>query len=163
MLIIFCAEIEEAQHIKCPEAKIIITGAGLCNVIQTPRVNVNPGDTLINIGYAGSSCYSIGEIRTVNACRRFKSSVTVKEYIKYLDTVKSLASAVCYTADDFVDGDEVKEVPLVDMELYYLASIYPQMRSIKIISDNLKYSTYRKCNLQTSWDFVNRILNEWDI
>ena len=165
MLIIFCAELEEAQHIKCPEAKIIITGAGLCNVIQTPRINVNPGDTLINIGYAGSTEHPVGEVRTVNACRRLKASKTVKEHIIYTDKIKSLASAVCHTADDFVDRDEVKGalLPLVDMELYYLASIYPQMRAIKIISDNLSYNDYKECNLETSWTFVNTILNEWNI
>lgn len=157
MLIVFCAEIEEAQNIKCPEAKIIITGAGLCNVIQTPRIIVNPGDTLINIGYAGSNLFPIGTVKAVNRCRRLTPSSTIEERELILKT-KFGAIVGCYTADDFTE-QSTKDIPLVDMELYYLASIYPQMESIKIVSDNLNYKDYKTQDLSTCWDYINNTLN----
>lgn len=159
MLIIFCAEIDEAVNIKCPHAKIVITGAGLCNVIQTPKLNIRPEDKVINIGYAGSNLYPVGEVRTVGKCRRLIPSLTINEKELIINPLKELTSTCCYTADDFIEQDKIKEIPLVDMELYYLASIYPQIESIKIVSDNLNLTEYRKADLSASWETVNRILN----
>lgn len=157
MLIIFCAEIEEAANIKCPKAKIVITGPGLCNVIQTPRIKVNPGDKLINVGYAGSNVYPIGSVVSPSLVKRFMPSATIEE--KALTLTPCYQQALCYTADDFIENTAIKEVPIIDMELYYLASIYPQIESLKIVSDNLNLTEYRAADLQESWDTVNRILN----
>lgn len=157
MLIIFCAEIEEAVNIKCPKAKIVITGPGLCNVIQSPRLNIKPNDKLINVGYAGSNKYPIGSVVSVSECKRLTPSLTVNEPI--LNLVPCYNSDICYTSDDFVENENVKEVPLVDMELYYLASIYPQIESLKIVSDNLNFTEYQCADISESWNLVNRILN----
>lgn len=157
MLIIFCAEIEEAVNIKCPKAKIVITGPGLCNVIQTPQIKVKPGDKLINVGYAGSNVYPIGSVVSPSLVKRFMPSATIEE--KALTLTPCYQQALCYTADDFIENTAIKEVPIIDMELYYLASIYPQIESLKIISDNLNLTEYRAADIQESWDLVNRILN----
>ena len=157
MLIIFCAEIEEAVNIKCPKAKIVITGPGLCNVIQTPQIKVKPGDKLINVGYAGSNKYPIGSVVSASSCKRFIPSQTVNE--PTLNLVPCYNSDLCYTADDFVENEKIDEIPLIDMELYYLASIYPQIESLKIVSDNLNFTEYQCADTQGSWDLVNRILN----
>lgn len=156
MLIIFCAEIEEAQNIKCPGAKIVITGPGMCNILQTPKLNIRPGDKIINVGYAGSNVYHVGEVLSPSYTKRLTPSLSVPELT--LSLTPCYTSALCYTADDFVGEDYLKEIPLVDMELYYLASIYPQIESIKIVSDNLNYKSYKTVNLNDSWEIVNRIL-----
>ena len=156
MLIIFCAEIEEAQNLDCPRAKIVITGPGLVNVIQTPRVKVRPTDKLINVGYAGSNKYNVGDIISVDSCERLFPSYTVDE-----PTIKLVPcdySDMCYTADNFLSENINREIPLIDMELYYLASIYPQMESLKIVSDNLNYKEYKEFNFTSSWGYVNKIL-----
>lgn len=156
MLIIFCAELEEAKNIKCPNAKIVITGAGLSNVIQTPIFKVNSNDHLINIGYAGSNLYPIGTVCSVKKCRRLTPSLTINESELELNSL--LTGVCCYTADSFIEHAR-DEIPLVDMELYYLASIYPQIQSLKIVSDNLDFNEYKKAVFEQSWNTVNEILN----
>lgn len=158
MLIIFCAEIEEAQHIDCPKAKIVITGPGLCNVIQTPRLNVTQTDKIINIGYAGSNKYEVGEVVSVYEARRFSPSLTIQE--RSISLATCYFSDICYTADDFVEDTTFSDIPLIDMELYYLASIYPQIEALKIVSDNLSYSEYKKADFKASWKTVNEVLSK---
>lgn len=158
MLVIICAEIEEAQHIRCSNSKILITGAGLANVIQTPRLCIRPEDKVINVGYAGSNLYPVGEVRTVNACKRLTPSHTIDELELSLKPLRDLTSAGCYTADNFIE-DLNMDIPLVDMELYYLTSVYPNIQSIKIISDNLNFKEYRRADFKDSWDVVNKVLN----
>lgn len=155
MLIIFCAEIEEAKHIECPGAKIIITGPGLANVITTPTLNLRPGDKVINVGYAGSTKYNVGDIISVGCCERFNSSYTIDEPV--ISLVPCYRSDKCYTADNFIKEVTI-ELPLVDMELYYLASIYPNIEAIKIVSDNLNYKEYKEFDFDSRWEYVNRIL-----
>ena len=146
MLIIFCAEPEEAQNIKCRNAKIIITGPGLCNVIQTPQIKLKRNDKVINVGYAGSNVFPVGEVLSVSHTKRLLPSLTIPE--KTLNLVPCYKSALCYTADDFIEQDKIREIPLVDMELYYLKILYPQIQSLKIVSDNLNYKDYQKADFK---------------
>ena len=59
--------------------------------------------------------------------------------------------------NDFVKHSD-KELPLVDMELYYLRILYPQIQSLKIVSDNLNYKDYQKADFKESWAMVNKCL-----
>lgn len=158
MLIIFCAELEEAKNIKCSDALIVVTGVGVGNVlIKASKFQFTPEDIIINVGYAGSNKYSIGTVMGVQSCKRLNPSTVIKEPTIELKSLTE--SDVCYTADDFIEHAR-DEVSLVDMELYYLALIYPQIQSLKIVSDNLDYKTYKKTNFNKSWETVNKILNE---
>lgn len=158
MLVIFCAEIEEAKYIKCPNALIVVTGVGVGNVlIKASKFQFVPEDIIINIGYAGSNKYPVGSVIGVQKSKRLNPSTVIKEPTIELKPLTE--SDVCYTADNFIEHAR-DEVPLVDMELYYLALIYPQIYSIKIVSDNLDYKTYKKTNFNKSWNKVNKILNE---
>ena len=158
MLLIFCAELEEAKNIKCSDAKIYITGVGVSNILKTPAFILNPTDKVINIGYVGSNKYDVGSVVSVNRCSRLYPSTIVKE--KSIDLCSCYNEGdICYTADNFIEHTRAV-VPLVDMELYYLASLYPQMQSIKIVSDNLDYKTYKETDFNKSWEIVNSILNK---
>lgn len=158
MLLIFCAELEEAKNIKCSDAKIYITGVGVSNILKTPTFILKPTDKVINIGYVGSNKYDVGSVVSVNRCSRLYPSKIVKE--KSIDLSSCYNEGdICYTADNFIEH-AMDEVPLVDMELYYLASIYPQIQSLKIVSDNLNYKEFKRCNFKRSWDEINKILED---
>lgn len=159
MLHIICAEEEEAQHLDIKNAKIHITGVGLYNVLKSPRIELKENDLVLNIGYAGSNVYKPGEVFSVSSCERLNPSKIVDEKKQFLYPFHFLG-AECYTADDFIES-AFRELPLVDMELYYLCLTYPGIRAIKIISDNLNYKDYKKVKLQESWELVNKAINEW--
>lgn len=158
MLLIFCAEIEEAKNIKCKNAKIFITGVGLANVLNTPKLILSPDDTIINIGYAGSNKYEVGSIISINEAKKFKASKTIKEPNIKLKTFNIGFKDFCYTSDSFCEYT-LTEIPTIDMELYYLSLIYPNIQAIKIISDDLNYTGYKKFEAKKSWDIVNEFLN----
>lgn len=158
MLHIICAEEEEAKNltIQSENIKIHITGAGLYNVLKYPRIVLNKNDMLLNIGYAGSNIFRPGEVFSVSSCERLYPSKIINEKKQFLEPFYFLG-AECYTADDFIEY-AFRELNLVDMELYYLSLLYPQIRSIKIISDNLNYKDFKKVKLKYSWDLVNKAI-----
>lgn len=154
--VIICAELSEAKNIRCPDAKIYVSGVGLSNILQAPRLELKPSDKIINVGYVGSAIYPIGTVISVSQCLRLnKPKITCE---KILTLKPCYADDVCYTADDFIEDKEIK-MPLVDMELYYLASIYPQIQSIKIVSDNFDLEEHRQDDFKASWEIVNEVLN----
>lgn len=165
MNIILVAMEKEAQYINCPHAKVVVTGIGCNNVIKTlckALINgtITERDKIINVGYAGSSCYNVGDIVAVNNVRRLKPSTTVEEdtysLVLKLDSVNKVAP--CYTADDFCEDKKV--IPLVDMELYYIRAFFKNLISFKIVSDNLSEKTYDEFNPDDAWKRMNIILNE---
>lgn len=160
MLYIICAEKEEADKITVKHENLVlqVTGAGLYNVLKTPKLDITPDDIVLNIGYAGSNIFVPGEVFSVCTCQRLQPSKTIKEEKQYLFPYYFLG-ADCYTADDFVESAP-QQLPLVDMELYYLRLLYPQIRSIKVISDNLNYSEYKKMDFTYCWDVVNKAIEE---
>ena len=165
MNIILVAMEKEAQYIDCPNAKVIVTGIGLNNVVKTLsraliHGKISENDTIINVGYAGSSCFNVGDIVAVNNVRRLKPSITVEEdiYPINLYTGNIYNVAPCYTADDFCEDKKV--IPLVDMELYYIRAFFKNIISFKIVSDNLNEKTYDKFNPEDAWKRMNIILNE---
>ena len=84
MYVILVAMEKEAQYIKCPNAKVIVTGIGRHNIIKTLcraiiHGKVSENDTFINIGYAGSTCFNIGEVVAVRSIKRLRPDLTVTE------------------------------------------------------------------------------------
>lgn len=157
MLIVLCAEEEEAKHINHPKAKVIVTGVGVVNIIKSLTEKIPPKAKIINIGYAGSNKYPVGSVISVNKVERlYKPKIINESSIKL---VPCYVDDICYTCDDFINASIDAELPLVDMELYYLAARYPNIESIKIVSDNLNLNEHRTTDLSASWETVNRILN----
>lgn len=158
MLHIICAEEEEANQIKIQHKEVVIqvTGAGLYNVLKTPKLDVQRNDLVLNIGYAGSNLFNPGEIFSVCTSQRLNPSQTIKEEKQYLFPYYFLG-ADCFTADDFVEKAS-QQLPLVDMELYYLSLMYPNIRAIKIVSDNLNYKEFKNSDFKESWELVNKAI-----
>ena len=169
--IIICAMEKEAQYINpcLPNVEIIKTGIGLCHTINTLSLKLATGqlnleDRIINVGYAGSNKYEVGEIVGVVETQRLCPSATVPE-TKYQLKVKphNLVRnyATCYTADDFCN-EIIKPIPAVDMELYYIKAMgFENVTSFKIISDNLNYCGYESFEPEEAWKKLNHIL--WEI
>ena len=155
MFLIICAENKEARNIRCNNAVILVTGAGVSNILKTPRLTYDPKDIVINVGYAGSTVYEKGTVASVKSVQKLTQSI-INEPVLGLETLY-LEGVDCHTADDFVKHSD-KELPLVDMELYYLRLLYPQIQSLKIVSDNLNYKDYQKADFKESWAIVNKYL-----
>ena len=155
MLIVLCAEEEEAKHITHPKAKVIITGVGVVNIIKALPL-IPPKAKIINVGYAGSNKYPVGTVLSVNKVERLYKPSIINE--KSIDLLTCYISDSCYTVDDFINAPIESEIPLIDMELYYLAARYPNIESIKIVSDNLNLTEHRITDLNESWELVNKIL-----
>ena len=51
--------------------------------------------------------------------------------------------AICYTSTDFVIKTNKKEKCVFDMELLFIRLMFPNVKSIKVVSDNLKYKDYK--------------------
>lgn len=165
MYVILVAMEKEAQYINCPNAKVIVTGIGVNNVIKTlsqaiMNKEISEKDTIINVGYAGSTCFNIGDIVRVNGVKRFKPSRTITEeaYPLEIGPFSNDKVAGCYTADDFIE--DTKDIPLVDMELFYIRAFFDNLIAFKIVSDNLSEKDYEEFNPQMAWESMNNILNE---
>mgnify|MGYP003298778385 CR=1 FL=1 len=129
---------KEAQYIKCPNAKVIVTGIGCNNVIKTLcraiiHKKVSENDTFINVGYAGSTCFNIGDVVAVRSIKRLRPDLSVTEDAIPItfETFNQCLYAPCYTADEFYEGK--KAIPLVDMELYYIKALCNNLISYKIV------------------------------
>ena len=165
MYVILVAMDKEAQYINCPNAKVIVTGIGCHNVIKTLckaiiHRKVSEHDTFINIGYAGSTCFNIGEVVSVRSTKKLNADLSVDDesYPLMYETFNECLYAPCYTIDEFYEGK--KAIPLVDMELYYIRALCHNLISYKIVSDNCSSSDYDNFNPQKAWDKLNYILNK---
>jgi len=157
MLIVLCAEEEEAKHINCHRVdKVIVTGVGVVNIIKNLAGKLPPKAKIINIGYAGSNKYQPGTVISVSKVERlYKSKITCEGSI---ELTPCYVDDFCYTCDDFLNEQVDFEIPLIDMELYYLAARYPNIESLKIVSDNLNLTEHREADLTESWKLINKIL-----
>ena len=54
--------------------------------------------------------------------------------------------------------EQTKHVGVFDMELYTLATFFPKIKSVKVVSDNLDYHEYKQVDTKKSWDEANKIL-----
>ena len=157
MLIVICAEEEEAKHINCHRVdKVIVTGVGVINIIKNLAGELPPKAKIINIGYAGSNKYPVGSVISVSKVERFYKPSIINEGC--INLTPCYVDDFCYTCDDFLNEQVDFEIPLIDMELYYLAARYPNIESIKIVSDNLNLTEHREADFLESWKTVNKIL-----
>lgn len=118
---------------------ILVTGVGGANVCM--RLRDIPRDTpILNIGYAGSADTPIGTQVEVKTCKVYHPNVTYNEPTFELSDHGKL----CLTSNDFVL--ETKEHDCVfDMELAYICALgFTDIRSIKVVSDNLSLHQYDK-------------------
>lgn len=147
---------EEASNIKCSGANVIVTGVGASNIIKViTQTDIRPTDNVINVGYAGSSCFNVGEVLSVGMVQLINDNYDNTSY--YLNNLTS-AVANCYTANTFIENGNYQ---LVDMELFYLMCFgFQDLKSLKIVSDNLNYKEFKRGKFTRSWNKVNKILED---
>lgn len=122
---------------------IVVTGIGGVNVIKALK-NVARNEEIVNIGYAGSNHLQVGERVVVGSSRLLHEVVEYDEEIcKTVDFSKS--DITCYTSTDFVTKTEIKEPCVFDMELAFICAMFDNVKSIKVVSDNLDLHAYNKC------------------
>ena len=149
----------------------MITGEGRSNVIKslTNRIkqgHIGDNDRIINVGYVGSKGLKRGSVLKINSVEPYMPSETIEESkIDMTISENDLESVSCYTADDFVESSDSNVIHLppkcvIDMELYYIALMFPNVISYKIVSDTLNYNDYKKANFKKSWESVRTLLKE---
>lgn len=122
---------------------VIVTGVGALNIIRALR-GLSPDTEIINIGYAGSSNFETGTFMEVSEARLNHSVVQYEEPVCPLKTTGEMPSAVCYSSTDFVLQSDFTDC-LFDMEIAFIAALgFTDLRSIKLVSDNLSLHGYRE-------------------
>ena len=172
--IILVANDDEAKRLSDifeDNVEILITGEGRSNVIKSLSDKIKQGyiendDRIINIGYVGSKGLKKGSVLKINSVEPYIKSETIEETkIDITISENDLESVSCYTADDFVESSDSSVIHLpskcvIDMELYYIALMFPNVISYKIVSDTLNYNDYKKANFEESWNNIKTILTE---
>ena len=154
---------QEADNIKIPKelqnnTKMVLLGWGETSSIKTLSKMLlngafNKNDKFFNIGYVGSNEFPIGTVVIVGNVSREISSHTVKEPSVKLNKESSVK---CYSSLNFVES--TKHTGVFDMELYTLATFFPKIKSVKIVSDNLNYHEYKQVAINDAWKKANKIL-----
>ena len=119
--------------------EIIITGVGPLNVISVLK-DLDRRTPIINVGYVGSNKLPIGTKVEIGDVYLYHPNVDFNE-----PTYKLLGNIKCYTSCDFVLNTDIEEPVVFDMELAYILALgFTNVRSIKIVSDNLDIKEYEK-------------------
>ena len=158
MNIIIIATKDEAKQVKkLPNSKIVITGMGEFNVINTVsklllNKKITNKDKVFNIGYCGSNISPVGTVHKVAV----SASEIKSNFVEYKEIKLGKNGAKCYSSNNFVT--ETKNKGIFDMELYTIANIFPKVKSIKIVSDSLSMKQYHAVSVEDAWCKANKIL-----
>lgn len=124
--------------------RIIQTGVGGINVIETLK-RVPKWRKIINFGYAGSNNIPVGTEMVVGIVELHHEKAEYKEKYFILPDYWKGNGVTCYTSTDFVTETKINKACLFDMELAYIMALgFKNVRSIKIVSDNLNQKEYEK-------------------
>ena len=137
-----------------PGQEIRITGVGALNLLKNLR-DLPLSTPLINIGYVGSANYEIGSLVEIGEVRLCHPHVSYPEptYRCMPGLADEYGIAVAHTdVPIFTNVDfvlESKERDCVfDMELAFILGMgFTNVRSIKIVSDNLSLHEYHQQTL----------------
>lgn len=123
-----------------PGIPILECGVGALNIMERLR-SVSADTEIINIGYAGSSNYAIGTQVEIGECRLYHPNVDYPEPVFHLG-----GDTRCFTSTDFVLQSQERDC-VFDMELAFICGMgFRNVRSIKIVSDNLSLHEYHQIN-----------------
>ena len=153
---------------KYNNVSMVITGVGLTNVLSTLSHCINEqlfksDCNFINIGYVGSPLYNVGDIVQITSIKRLFEPQKVSGLNKIFKTdllfdEKSCKNTMLYTADDFVEDQELPQKDcVVDMEAYYIICILSKLCSVKIVSDNL---CLNDCNNASRSELIQKAWKE---
>lgn len=158
MNILIIATKDEAKRIKkLPNTKIILTGMGEFNVINTVsklllNKKITNKDKIFNIGYCGSNISPIGTVHQVAV----SASEIKSNFVEYKEIKLGKNGVKCYSSNNFVTKTNNKGI--FDMELYTIANIFPRVKAIKIVSDSLSMKEYHAVSVEEAWQEANKIL-----
>lgn len=149
------------------EHQLIITGPGVNNVINSLSRAMylgflNPSVNIINVGYAGAKGLDVGDVVPVKACRCLEFPVLAKVGTEnYLEI--TAAGVDCYTSFDFVKkAENISGMALFDMELAYISRfVYNSLFSVKIVSDNLDYASFKTFDNKNAWEKAFKIIEKY--
>lgn len=116
--------------------KIIKTGVGGINALESLK-HVGKCQKIINFGYVGSNDFPVGTEVRIGSCKLYHPNVEYNEPTYILN-----GNVKCYTSNDFVLQTDIKEPVVFDMELAFICSMFKNVESIKIVSDNLSLNEY---------------------
>ena len=148
-MLIVIAEKEElklVEELGYGDEPILITGVGGMNVIEALK-GISRDTEILNIGYCGSNHYEVGTRLQIIAVGTNHEKAQFTERIKPLNVKlaeKYDDTAYCYTATDFVSETNKTEHCVFDMELAYIRALFDNVRSIKVVSDNLNKNQYKE-------------------
>lgn len=160
---ILVADNQEAENIHIPqdiknETEIIVLGYGgpaalrtLSDLLLNGKFTNN--DRFFNVGYVGSNEFPVGTVVSVAESYREFPSIKFEEKVYKLDAKSNVK---CYTSFDFVEKTD--HVGIFDMELYTLASLFKNIKSIKIVSDNLNFKDWKQVDIKDAWNTANELL-----
>lgn len=123
-------------------ARIIKTGVGGINVVRTLK-RLPKWLKIMNFGYVGSNNIPVGTEVDIKMARLYHPNVRYIEPRFKLSGDHWGNSVVCFTSNDFVTETKIQEPVVFDMELAYILALgFKNVRSIKIVSDNLSLKDY---------------------
>ena len=142
MIVVATDEEYKLAKKRYPRKKIVQTGVGALNVIHTLK-KYPKWIPITNFGYAGSNNIPIGTEVSVGFSMHYHPNV---DYLEPAYIVNDRKSEIwCYTSNDFVLETKIKEPCVFDMELAYIMALgFKNVKSIKIVSDNLSLSQYEE-------------------
>ncbi len=94
---------------------------------------------ITNFGYVGSNNIPIGTEVKIGKCFLYHPNIEYQEPSFLLN-----GGIKCYTSNDFVLNTDIEEPVVFDMELAYICSMFKNVESIKIVSDNLSLKQYEE-------------------
>lgn len=121
---------------------VIITGVGGMNIIEALR-DIPKDTEILNIGHVGSNVLPIGTIVEIVKVATNHEIAHFNEPFKFLHNIRNeYEETCCYTSTDFVTHTDKKEPCVFDMELAFICSMFNNVGSIKVVSDNLNKEEY---------------------
>ena len=162
---ILVADKQEADSVKIPQeleqkTEIIVLGIGGPATLRTLAKlfldkKFNSDDRFFNIGYVGSNEFPIGTVVSVGESLREFPSIRFPDETYFLDKKSKVK---CFSSNDFVE--ETTNTGIFDMELYILASLFPNIKSVKIVSDNLNFHDWKSVDIHDALEIANKKLFE---
>lgn len=140
----------EAEMLNAPNKHVIGIGA-------KSMPNTTKDDVIVNVGYCGASKMPIGSLVEPG----FAADANTLEIVR-IDRAFPVQSAVCVTADRFVENDTWDASCVYDMELFKIAQLpYKRIYSLKIVSDNLNEKQCESFDMSKSWEMAQFLINEF--
>ena len=136
-------ELKLVEELGYGDYPVLITGVGGVNVIQALK-HLPKDIEILNIGYCGSNVLPVGTQVYIDQVHTYHETAKFKEPNNFANGIYKIGGECCdcYTSTDFVVKTNIKEKCVFDMELAFIRAMFDNVRSIKVVSDNLNKKDY---------------------